>query len=235
MYKKFALLLAPLMMFLLCSCSINSKISASDISEEFNAAHKMISIEIADLVEIKDALNSFDSEGFLVLLKEKYPEFIMNGMTDYETSVQIISEIERTVLPIPNGIIGNVPEMHFYVDRNEIQQIIFFGEESRIVFNIYTPESARLDNGQYGPNSSSELLKTEKGDDFTANIYFLEDEGSFCADLVSSDTYMFLRTADITSVDEFSSILHRLKFVEIGDILDGTYGGDVSAETRTDA
>lgn len=186
---------------------------------EQNSGPMIISVTLDNLIKIKKILNTVSPDDFTEYMEKNELTLAMNGMRDYENTLDIMNELESTYFPLLDGDKNNFSESSFYWERNEVQTITFFDEESRIVSYIYTPKSYRAEYGRFGDNEKAVFVEKIENDLLSANIYKTEEEDCYCIDLVVDDTYIFMRTHEIQTIEELEADFARLKFVKIGDLL----------------
>ena len=188
-----------------------------------NSAPYIISVTVDELREIKKAVNTMREDDFKEYMYENHYGAIVNGMNTIENAKHLMEEFESTAIPILDGDETCFNKLLFYHERNEIQCIIPYTENSVLTFNIYTPKSNRKESDVFGINNSDAVLQNELNtDNISASIYKTDTEDEFFADVFAGNTYIFIRTGGIQDIEEFEECFSRLEFRKIGDLLNET-------------
>lgn len=191
-----------------------------------NSSPMIAYFTLSDLKEVKQAYDTMDANDFMAYMEnEKFELYIQGFGESYENSCILIEELCNTTLPVLDGNSQNVSELAFYWQINQIDQLIFFDETKRASVIIYTPNSTETKALPFTDVGVS-LENTFKVNGYTINIYDkVKKETSdieFYAEVISDDIYMVFRSADILSVDDFSTELNKLEFIKINDLLEQT-------------
>lgn len=156
------------------------------------------------------------------------PDFIWNihnrlsliDMTDYESSKRFYDEIASSSVPLIDNDINNFDEVNFYLEDHYFYQLDVFDGDKRISSKIFTPQSNIINVGVYGKNvKKAKFKKTIENDGVTADIYFVKEENIYCADVFVGDTYIFMRSKNISTIEEFEECFLKFTFVKIGDLI----------------
>ncbi len=189
-----------------------------------NSSPMIVYFTLSDLKEVKQAYDTMDANDFMAYMEnEKFELYIQGFGESYENSCILIEELCNTTLPVLDGNSQNVSELAFYWQINQIDQLIFFDETKRASVIIYTPNSTETKSLPFTDVGVS-LENTFKVNGYTINIYDkVKKETSdieFYAEVISDEIYMVFRSADILSVDDFSTELNKLEFIKIKDLLE---------------
>ncbi|MBQ8015721.1 MAG: hypothetical protein IJ264_06015 [Clostridia bacterium] len=223
MKKMFSVLSALIFLFLV-SCGREDTISTSsqNFSEDYSSPEIIIT-SFNDLKEIKFALNTMDSASFISYMHENYSNLVLNGMRDSETTRNLLEELETTTILLLKGSSVLDDDFSFYHKRNEVHQLVFFDENSRVSAYNYTPQSGRDENSAFGVNNEKAVLIEELNcNGVSVFVYKTDSEETYFADAFANDTYIFMRTKDIKTIEDIESCFSRLEFVKIGDLLNET-------------
>lgn len=235
-------ILAVIMMLTVMLAFISCGKSDDDIPEGLQKSENIESVPwyiIASFSEFKavnDALKTMDAASFEKHMEDNYSHFVMNGMYDYEASVKLMEELKSTTVLIHKNNIDESSQISFYYERNEIHTFSLLPNGNRISCYSYSPLCATKDERDLSLNENLKLEMEVSKSGCTVKLFssLYEDRGVHGEAEIDGSYFMFWSNKK-QSVEEFAKDFSDLDFVKIGDILDGTYGGDVSAETRTDA
>ncbi len=223
MKKLFSIILAFVLIFATGCGDYDIKTETTESSVDItqsNSGPHIIYISIDELRDIKRALSTMTPSEFMIYMGEEQSRHEFSGMKNYEISQTLMDELERTTIVLLDGKEDSVDKLMFYWERNEVQQMMFFDENSRVSLYIYTPE---INRGTFGDNNETAVFqKTIENDDVTAHVYKTEDDESFCADVFVGETYIFMRSFEIKTIEDFETCFARLEFVKIGDLLSET-------------
>ena len=213
-------------MFLFASCSKNTEEyfqldNKTTRGYDYNSLPKAVYITFDDLKEIKSAFDTMNSEEFATYMENEKFNHYLTGTWDFENSKALIEELFLTTVPLLDGNENNFPEIGFYWERNEVQQLVFFDENSRASVYSYTPKSGRTENSFFGANNENAvLLKELTCNGVSVFVYKTNNKESFFADVFADGTHIFMSTKHIDSINKIEECFTRLKFVKIGDLLD---------------
>lgn len=226
---KKILCISLVLLFIFSSCGkmyekeILSDSNAID-TYDYDGLPMVVYATLTELKEIKAAFDSMQPDEFVEYMKNEKNEHYISGMRNYESAKDLLDELAATTVPLLDGNEKNFSEIGFYWERNEVQQLIFFNENSRVSSYNYTPKSGRDECDAFGSNNEKALLLKELNyNGVSALVYKTDKEETFFADVFVDDTYIFMRTKDIETIEEFEICFSRLQFVKIADLLNGTY------------
>lgn len=211
--------------FLLASCSQNYKTNTpikNDMEiNEYSGMPMVVYATLAELKEIKNAFDDMEPDEFYEYIKNEKTEQFISGMRNYERTKDLLEELTETSVPLLDGDENNFTEIGFYWENNIIHQKVSWSENQRISVLIDTVKSSRPKELQLNDNAVFVSVKNIKNENYTANLYKVENaDYSFFADVTVDGTYIVLRTLDFYEMEEFEECFTRLKFVKIGDLLD---------------
>lgn len=235
MKRIFCVLLVFAFVFFV-SCGTEDVISNNNHNQEENQSPpEIITVSYDELKEIKFAVENFDSDAFIHYMKENHGSIVLNGMYDLEIAKELLKELESTTILTLKDDFSFDDELSFYHERNEVQQLVSFNESSRISIYNYTPQSSRDKSGSFGENNEKAILLEELNfDGITISIYQTDSENTFFADVLVNGTYIFVRTKDIETVDDFKDYLSMIEFVKIGDLLNESNAETMPTEICTE-
>lgn len=180
----------------------------------------ILAVELNELKQIKNAVETMNEQEFNEYMSKNFASKTKNGMNTLDNTKSILNELEGTYMPVLDGNENNFSVISFYLDYNEVHQLTYFEEPRRIVAYSQTPKydtQERVLFGEYSKNAV--LVKNIENDTYKAKVYITEGSEHFYVDLFIEDSYIYLRTHDIDTIEEFEADFSRLKFVKIGDLL----------------
>lgn len=208
--------------FSFCSCRKETK-SKDNYSLDFEHICDLPLNFTGTLDELRSIKNAIDSAE-----PGEDPDFIWNihdrlsliGMTDYESSKKLYDEIASSAIPLVDNNINHIDKVDFYPENHYFNQVDVFDGDKRIASRIYSPQSDILNVGAYGENSKeAKFKKTIEKDGVIANIYLTKEKGCFYTDVFVGDTYIFMRSKNIATIEEFEECFSKFTFVKIGDLI----------------
>ena len=223
--KKILLFLISICIIFVTGCQNETVTSPkSNINDTVhNSAPYIVSVTVAELRAIKNAVNTMSEEDFKEYMYENHYGASVNGMNTIENAKFLMEEFEETTIPVLDEDETCFNKLLFYHERNEIQCVIPYTESIAMTFNIYTPKSDRKENGVFGINNSNAVLQKElNADNILASIYKTDTKDEFFIDVFADNTYIFVRTAGIQDIKDFEECFSRLEFVKTGDLLNET-------------
>jgi len=180
----------------------------------------MLTVDLNDLKQIKTAVETMDEAEFTEYMSENFASEVINGMDTIESTKQILNELEETYIAVLDGKEDNVSMLSFYLEKNEIYQLVSFDDKYRMSSSSYTAQSTRQKSLKFVENSSVADSWVAEKEGFSANLYRLENSDyPFLADVLIEDTYIVLKSKSILSFEDFKTYFARLEFVKIGDLL----------------
>lgn len=180
----------------------------------------MLTVDLSDLKQIKTAAKTMDEAEFTEYMSENFADEAVNGMNSLDKAKIILDELEGTYLPLLDGDESNFSTVSFYLGNNEVHQLTYFDENRRIVAYSQTPKYDAQKRRLFGEyNENAILVKTVENDLYNAKVYTTENKEHFYVDLFIGDSYIYLRTHDIQTTEEFESDFARLEFVKLGDLI----------------
>lgn len=192
---------------------------AEKVSQQNNIPPYILSVNLNDLIQIKSATNSMNEADFIEFMNKNFPNAVMNGIDDLSQAKQLLSELEKSYIPLLDGDKNNFSTISFYLESNEFHQLTYFGEKSRIVAYVHTAENIEQSGIMFNNMENAIIVKNIETDTYSAKIYTVENKEHFFVDLFIDDFYIFFRTHDVATIEEFEANFARLKFVKIGDLL----------------
>lgn len=190
----------------------------SDDSEQ-NVGPMIISATLDELKRIKELTETISPEDFAGYMEKNEPNLAMNGFHDYDNSKMILDDLLSATIPLLDNNTKNFAEVSFYWESNHVQQLILLDEDKRISVNMYTPKSTRQKTLQLGDEANIVLSQPVENDLYVANLYVVENDEHFYADVSINDSYIVLRSKNIQTLEEFEVDFARLSFVKIGDLI----------------
>ncbi len=188
-------------------------------SQQNNIPPYILSVNLNDLIQIKSATNSMSEADFIVFMNENFPNAVMNGIDDLSQAKQILSQLEKSYIPLLDGDKNNFSTISFYPESNEFHQLTYFGEKSRIVAYVHTSESIEQSGIMFNNIENAIIIKNIETDTYSAQIYTVENKEHYFVDLFIDGFYIFFRTHDVATIEELEVNFARLTFVKIGDLL----------------
>lgn len=180
----------------------------------------MLTVDLNDLKQIKTATKTMDEAEFAEYMSKNFAAEVVNGMNTLDKTKIILDELEGTYLPLLDGDESNFSTVSFYLGNNEVHQLTYFDKSRRIVAYSQTPKYDTQKRRLFGEyNENAVLVRTVENDLYNAKVYTTENTEHFYVDLIIGDSYIYLRTHDIQTIDEFEADFARLEFVKIGDLL----------------
>lgn len=179
----------------------------------------ILTVSLDDIKQIKYATQKLSEEEFVNYMKTNYSNEAANGMDTLFDTQKLLEELESSYMLVLDGNESNYPDISFYWERNEFHQMIYFNEEERVVGYISTPNDNITPETYFGHNENAVLVKSVNNDNYSADIYTLDGRDNFFIDVTIGNSYIFLRTHDIHTLENCEADFKRLSFVKIGDLL----------------
>lgn len=179
----------------------------------------ILTVCLDDLKQIKSATQKLSEEEFVNYMKANYSNEAANGMDTLSDTQKLLEELENSYMLVLDGNESYYPDISFYWERNEFHQMIYFNEEERVVGYISTPKDNITPETYFGHNENAVLVKSVNNDDYSADIYTLDGRDNFFIDVTIGNSYIFLRTHDIHTIENCEADFERLSFVKIGDLI----------------
>ncbi len=199
--------------------ALSDRIKDKSDGFEQNSGPMIISATLEDLKRIKKLTETVSPEDFVGYMEKNEPNLAMNGFFDYDNSKMILDDLLSATIPLLDNNTENFAEVSFYWESNHVQQLILLDEDKRISVNMYTPKSTRQKTLQLGEEANIVLSQPVENDSYVANLYVVENDEHFYADVSINDTYIVLRSKNIQTFEEFEADFARLSFAQIGDLL----------------
>ena len=197
-----------------------------------NSSPIILYFTLPDLKEIKQAYDSMNPDDFMTYMEYDKKELFMTGFWDYESSGKLIDKLSSTTIPLIDGNPDDFSEYSYFSESNSVDSLIFFDESKRFIVTAEDAESNTLKELKSDSELNIISEKDLKTDTYSATIYEVTDDYySYLAEVETNGSYIVLRSMGIDSLEDFEECFNRLKFIEIGDLIEQTELTETQTET----
>lgn len=195
----------------------NTILATDNVNE--NSAPQILFLTLDDIAEVEKAYNNMDEEEFIEYISNHPKHYGMNGIESRSDAKKVLDEVKETTVVLLDGEKSNVSEMYFYVERNEIQQLIVVEDEKRLACYYYTPQNTNSGASKYGNVAGAVLVTEVKSNEATAEVYQFPSSELFFVDISLNDTVICYRVTQEQTIEEFEEDFERLQFAKIEELL----------------
>ncbi len=205
--------------FLSTTLEDKTESESSSKNNDEKVAPQILFLTLEDIAAIETAYNNMQEEEFKNFISDYPKHYEANGIATREEAKVILDEVKDTTVVLLDGDLGNVSEMYFYVERNEIQQSILIEDNKRLICTYLTPQKAEKSGESLLNSKDIELIGETFADDVLIELYKVQDSDSHYAELTVNDTVIQCRVTNMENEDEVKKCFERVSFRKIGDLL----------------
>ena len=129
--KKILLFLISICIIFVTGCQNETVTSPkSNINDTVhNSAPYIVSVTVAELRAIKNAVNTMSEEDFKEYMYENHYGASVNGMNTIENAKFLMEEFEETTIPVLDGNAEKIQKLSLYRNSHCIHQLIIYDSE----------------------------------------------------------------------------------------------------------